>query len=97
MTPTRQRELNEAAQLASNAAELSALLDERLLFTGPDGGLYTKQDDLDVYRTGSLIKMREWCRQHPEFPFRGVHNQELNDTYYRLVCDAIAKTLRASA
>src|SRR3954447_26894017 len=45
----------QAAQLASDVAELSALLDERLLFNGPDGGLYTKQDDLDVYRTGRQV------------------------------------------
>jgi hypothetical protein len=55
-----------------------------------------EQEFLNVYRTGDVAKMREWCRQHPDFPFRGVHNQELNDTYYRLVCDAIAKTLRYS-
>ena len=52
---------------------------------------------LEVYRTGDLTKMRKWCQEHPTFPFRGVHNQELNDVYYRLVCDAIAKTLRHSA
>ena len=40
--------------------------------------------------------MRQWCQEHPSFPFRGAHNQELSDTYYRLVCDAIAKTLRYS-
>ena len=45
----------QAAQLASDVAELSALLDECLLFTGPDGGLYTKQDDLDVHRTGRQV------------------------------------------
>jgi hypothetical protein len=55
-----------------------------------------EQAFLDVYRTGDVARMREWCRQHPDFPFRGVHNQELNDVYYRLVCDAIAKTLRMS-
>jgi hypothetical protein len=55
-----------------------------------------EQGFLEVYKTGSIPKMREWSRQHPSFPFRGLHNHELNDTYYRLVCDAVAKTLRAS-
>jgi len=56
-----------------------------------------EQGFLEIYRTGDVDRMRAWCRQHPDFPFRGVHNQELNDVYYRLVCDAIAKTLRYSA
>lgn len=56
-----------------------------------------EQAFLEIYKTGSLSRMRQWCREHPSFPFRGVHNQELNDTYYRLVCDAIARALRASA
>ena len=56
-----------------------------------------EQAFLDVYRTGDLARVRRWVQEHPDFPFRGVHNQELNDVYYRLVCDAIAKTLRYSA
>jgi hypothetical protein len=51
---------------------------------------------LEVYRTGDVARMRAWCRAHPDFPFRGVHNQELSDQYYRLICDAIAKTLKLS-
>ncbi|GAA3761804.1 hypothetical protein GCM10022225_54430 [Plantactinospora mayteni] len=42
----------QAAQLASDVAELDRLIDERLVFTGPDGRLYGKQDDLRVHRTG---------------------------------------------
>lgn len=55
-----------------------------------------EKEFLLVYRTGSVARLRQWCREHPTFPFRGVHNQELNDVYYRLVCDAIAKVLRYS-
>ncbi len=55
-----------------------------------------EQDFLLVYKTGDIHKLRDWCRMHPTFPFRGVHNHELGDIYYRLVCDAIAKTLRHS-
>jgi len=42
------------AQLAGDVAELERLLDDELLFTGPDGGLYSKADDLDAHRTGMV-------------------------------------------
>ena len=42
----------QAAQLASDVAELDRLIDDRLVFTGPDGRLYSKQDDLHVHRSG---------------------------------------------
>jgi hypothetical protein len=45
----------QAAQLASDVDELDRLLHERLIFTGPDGNHYTKQDDLRVHRTGDQI------------------------------------------
>jgi uncharacterized protein DUF4440 len=40
------------AQLAGDVAELDRLLDDELVFTGPDGALYSKADDLDAYRAG---------------------------------------------
>lgn len=39
------------AQLSGDVAELDRLLDDELVFTGPDGGLYSKADDLDAHRT----------------------------------------------
>ena len=42
------------AQLASDVAELERLLDDELVFTGPDGGLYSKADDLDAHRAGEI-------------------------------------------
>lgn len=45
----------QAAQLASDVAALDELLDDRLVFTGPDGALYSKQDDLRVHRTGTQV------------------------------------------
>ena len=42
----------QAAQLAADADALDALIDDRLIFTGPDGRLYSKQDDLDLQRSG---------------------------------------------
>ncbi len=42
----------QAAQLAADADALDALLDDRLVFTGPDGRLYSKADDLEIQRSG---------------------------------------------
>ena len=42
------------AQLASDVAELDRLLDDELVFTGPDGALYSKADDLDAHRNGTV-------------------------------------------
>ncbi|KAA0018913.1 nuclear transport factor 2 family protein [Antrihabitans cavernicola] len=44
----------QAAQLAADADALDRLLDDRLIFTlGMDGKTYSKQDDLDIQRSGS--------------------------------------------
>ena len=40
------------AQLAGDAAALERLVDDALVFTGPDGLLYGKQDDLAAHREG---------------------------------------------
>jgi ketosteroid isomerase-like protein len=45
----------QAAQLAGDVAALDELIDDRLVFTGPDGKLYRKQDDLHVHRTGHQV------------------------------------------
>lgn len=42
------------AQLSSDVAELDRLVDEELVFTGPDGALYAKADDLDAHRSGMI-------------------------------------------
>jgi ketosteroid isomerase-like protein len=42
------------AQLASDVSALRTLLDDALVFTGPDGGIYGKQDDLDAHRAGII-------------------------------------------
>jgi ketosteroid isomerase-like protein len=42
----------QAAQRAADADALDRLIDDRLVFTGPDGRLYSKQDDLELQRTG---------------------------------------------
>jgi ketosteroid isomerase-like protein len=46
-----------AAQLASDVATLDRLISGDLLFTGPDGRLASKHDDLAAHR-GGIIRMR---------------------------------------
>ena len=41
-----------AAQLTSDVTALERLVDDSLIFTGPDGAIYGKQDDLDAHRRG---------------------------------------------
>jgi len=43
-----------AAQLGADVAMLDRLIAEDLLFTGPDGALATKADDLAAYRDGVM-------------------------------------------
>ncbi|MEV8509348.1 nuclear transport factor 2 family protein [Actinoplanes sp. NPDC051475] len=45
----------QAAQVASDVTALDRLLHDRLVFTGPDGRLYSKADDLRVHREGSQV------------------------------------------
>jgi ketosteroid isomerase-like protein len=42
------------AQLTSDVAALDRLLDDSLFFTGLDGALVTKLDDLSLHRSGRL-------------------------------------------
>jgi ketosteroid isomerase-like protein len=49
----------QAAQLAGDVDALDALLDDRLIFTGgPDGGRYSKADDLDGHRSRVQVMSR---------------------------------------
>jgi ketosteroid isomerase-like protein len=43
-----------AAQLAADVEVLDSLISDALLFTGPDGRLGTKADDLAAYRSGAV-------------------------------------------
>lgn len=47
-----------AAQLRADATELDALLSDDLLFTGPDGSIGTKAQDLAAHRSGA-VRFRE--------------------------------------
>ena len=57
--PGQEEEIRQAearlrtAMLASDVEQLDQLIDDRLLFVGPDGRLYTKQDDLNLHRSGA--------------------------------------------
>jgi ketosteroid isomerase-like protein len=46
------------AQLNANVSELDALISNDLLFTGPDGQLGTKAQDLEAHRSG-VVRFRE--------------------------------------
>ena len=48
----------QAAQLSSDVTALGELLDDAVLFTGPDGNLYTKDDDLGAHRSGQQTLTR---------------------------------------
>jgi hypothetical protein len=49
----------QAAQLTADVSALDALLDDRLVFTGgPDGGVYSKADDLSGHRSGIQVMSR---------------------------------------
>ena len=48
----------QAAQLASDVEALADLLDDALIFTGPDGAIYTKDDDLGAHRSGQQVLSR---------------------------------------
>jgi ketosteroid isomerase-like protein len=42
------------AQLTSDVRELDRLIDDDLVFTGPNGLIYGKEDDLDAHRNGTI-------------------------------------------
>ncbi|MEO8621053.1 MAG: nuclear transport factor 2 family protein [bacterium] len=42
------------AQLTSDVSALDRLIDDELVFTGPDGAIYGKQDDLNAHRNGMI-------------------------------------------
>ena len=48
----------QAAQRASDVRALTELLDDAVLFTGPDGNLYSKEDDLGAHRSGHQVLSR---------------------------------------
>lgn len=49
----REAELRRA-QLAGDVAALDRLIDDELIFTGPNGALFGKQDDLNAHRAGDI-------------------------------------------
>ena len=60
------------AQLAGDVAALDGLIDDALLFTGSDGAVYGKADDLDAHRRGwvrigRLDPTEEQVQEHGDF------------------------------
>lgn len=54
----RAEEALRAAMLAGDVTALSALIDDRLLFTGPDGTVIDKDQDLSTHASG-VLKLTE--------------------------------------
>ncbi|MFF0471540.1 nuclear transport factor 2 family protein [Micromonospora zamorensis] len=50
---TAERQL-QAAQRAADVESLDALLHPQVVGAGPDGAVFTKEDDLESYRSGAL-------------------------------------------
>jgi hypothetical protein len=48
----------QAAQRASDVDALTELIDDAARFTGPDGNLYSKQDDLHAHESGQQVMSR---------------------------------------
>jgi hypothetical protein len=60
------------AQLAADVAALDALLADELLFTGPDGQLGTKAQDLEAHRSG-LVRFRSHAPEELRVRRVGAH------------------------
>ncbi|MFD2795172.1 nuclear transport factor 2 family protein [Promicromonospora vindobonensis] len=48
----------QAAQLASDVDALDGLIEDTALFTGPDGNVLSKRDDLDAHASGYQVMSR---------------------------------------
>jgi ketosteroid isomerase-like protein len=48
----------QAAQLASDVDALDGLIEDTALFTGPDGSVLSKQDDLQAHASGYQVMSR---------------------------------------
>jgi hypothetical protein len=49
------------AMLQSDVAALDELIDDDLLFVGPGGGIHTKEDDLQLHRSGAQrMSQADW-------------------------------------
>jgi ketosteroid isomerase-like protein len=49
-----EREL-QSAMLAGDLGQLDRLIDDRVIATGPDGRRFTKTEDLESHRSGTLV------------------------------------------
>jgi ketosteroid isomerase-like protein len=83
-----------AAQLAADVAALDKLIAEELLFTGPDGELGTKAEDLSAHRSG-VVRMRE--HQPEELRIRRVGTDvAIVALRARLVVDVAGATVQGT-
>ena len=59
----RAEDLLRRAMLAGDVAALGALLDDHMIYTGPDGRQVSKQQDLDAYANGA-VEITGYDEQH---------------------------------
>jgi ketosteroid isomerase-like protein len=78
-----------AAQLAGDVDALDQLIDDELVFTGPDGNVHSKQDDLAAHRAG-VVRI---TRLDPS----EEHIQELGDVAVVSVRMDMAGTVNGAA
>jgi len=84
-----------SAQLAADVATLDRLIAEDLLFTGPDGQLGTKAQDLASHQSG-LVKIRE--HEPTELRIRRVGNDvAIIALRTRLVVEVNGATIRGAS
>jgi hypothetical protein len=57
-SPAQPKGRLQAAQLTSDVDALAELIDDTAQFSGPEGNLYSKRDDLRVHETGHLVLTR---------------------------------------
>ena len=60
------------AQLSSDAVVLERLIDDALVFTAIDGKVASKQDDLDLHRSGHFKVTRMEPREWHVLPLQGL-------------------------
>ncbi len=77
------------AMLTSNVAELDRLIDDQLLFVGPDGSVYSKADDLELHRTSTT--------QFTRIDLVDVQIKQYESTAVTLVLANLAGTFKGSA
>ena len=89
---THIQELEERLRLAmlhSDIPELDALIDDDLLFVGPEGVVYTKADDLALHRSGAQkVSQLDWHE---------IQMRSYGSTYITVVIAQLSGTFKGAS